>query len=458
MVTNKNTIMTDNTLYGFNPSQDVINLQTKYTLFKRVANIVFSTTVDKGFDKNLMRQALDKLVERNDCLRITFVRKDKKIMQYFAPERRLDNIKSVTFSRQSEMTSFINKFRKRELNMFKGETLKAVFATNPDGKDMVIFKISHYVADTYAIGVLVSDLFQIYDALKAGTAMPPLPGSFEEVLKKDLAYKDNAETVARDLAFFKDYYVTRHPEHPTYCGIHGNNSDRWLKYKDKGYFALPYLFVKCDTKGYKLTIPSAVTEKAEKWCQENNITMSALFFYTCSIAASLINNREKYQAPLMLLDCRGTVAERKAGGTKVQSLSVYTTVNYDKSFIENIQEAYADQNQLFRHTRLTYLELENMQHKLWNYSIMSQVINFCYSFIPFTSPEGVSVQVHSNGKGALVTYMALMLDTKTGQIDTVYDIQTEMVTPEQLMDFHNLYIRVTEAVLAQPDTKLSQLF
>ena len=33
-------------LYGFNSSQDIIHLQTKYTLFKRVANIVFPTSHD----------------------------------------------------------------------------------------------------------------------------------------------------------------------------------------------------------------------------------------------------------------------------------------------------------------------------------------------------------------------------------------------------------------------------
>lgn len=186
--------------------------------------------------------------------------------------------------------------------------------------------------------------------------------------------------------------------------------------------------------------------------------MSAFFFYTCAIAASLINDREKYQAPLMLLDNRGTVTERKSGGTKVQSLSIYTEVDYDKSFNDNIAAAYADQNQLYRHTKLSYLELEAIQHKLWNYPMTSQVINFCYSFIPFTAPEGVSMQVLSNGKGALVTYMALMLDTRTNALDVMYDIQTEMVTPEQLMDFHDLYIRVSESVLANPDEKLSTLF
>ena len=63
----------EKTLYRFNSSQDVVHLQTKYTLFKRVANIVFYLTLDEPLDRQLMREAIDRLIERNDCLRITFV-------------------------------------------------------------------------------------------------------------------------------------------------------------------------------------------------------------------------------------------------------------------------------------------------------------------------------------------------------------------------------------------------
>ena len=58
--------------YSFNYSQDIIHLQTKYALFKRVANILFSVTFDEGFDEGRMLDALQLLIDRNDCLRLTF--------------------------------------------------------------------------------------------------------------------------------------------------------------------------------------------------------------------------------------------------------------------------------------------------------------------------------------------------------------------------------------------------
>jgi len=53
--------------------------------------------------------------------------------------------------------------------------------------------------------------------------------------------------------------------------------------------------------------------------------------------------------------------------------------------------------------------------------------------------------------------MALMLDVKTDEIQVNYDVQTKMVTPEQLVEFQNCYIHVIETVLASPTTKLSEI-
>ena len=444
--------------YSFNYSQDIIHLQTKYALFKRVANILFSVTFDEGFDEGRMLDALQLLIDRNDCLRLTFVKEGKEIRQYFEPARKLGKVPSVRFETTSQLEAWVRRFRRKGLDMMKGQTFQPVFAVNASGEKMVFIKISHYVADTYGIGVLVNDLSAIYNALSSGSELPPAPGSFEEVIRKDNEYRANTEATEKDRSFFEEYYGKTHAERPLYCGIHGDGSDRWLKYKKKGDISLPYLFIKCDTEGYRFVIPAAITLRAEQWCKENEITMNTFFFYAYAVACSLINGRAPRQAPLELMNCRATVADRKAAGTKVQSLSVCTNVDYAKSFNENIAPLFAELTEMYRHTRLTYLEMEAMQHKTWNYSMISQVINYCFSYIPIKNPKGVHLQVWSNGKGALVTYLAMMHDVDTNEITMNYDIQTKMVTPVQLIEFQNLYIHVIETVLDKPASPLGEIF
>ena len=406
--------------YGFNYSQDIIDLQTKYSLFKRVVNIVFAVTVESGFDEVLMKNAINKMIERNDCLRLRFVKEGKKTVQFVEPERTIGEIPFKSFSTQGQMDAFLHRFRKKATDMFKGRSLEAVFAADPSGRRMVIFKISHLVADTYGIGVLVTDLFGIYDALKEGKDLPAAPGSFAEVLKKDNEYRANEDAVSRDREFFKEYYEQRHSAAPIYCGLHGDGSDRWVKLKKKGNISLPYLLVKCDTEGYRFVIPSAVANLASAWCGEHSVTMNSFWFYTCAVATSLMND-------------------------------------WNDSFAANIARMYDEQNELYRHTRLSYLEIEAMQHKLWGHSMLSQLTNFCFSYIPMAMPDGITMQVHSNGKGALPAYIAMMQDLKTGEIQVVYDVQTKMITPAQLVDFQNLWIHVAETVMAKENEKLNDI-
>ncbi len=444
--------------YGFNSSQDVIHLQTKYTIWKRVVNIVFMVTVRNGYDETVMQQAIDKLFERNDCLRIRFVKRNGETLQYFEKERHIGRIPVKTFETESAMQSFIRRFRRKPIDCFKGRTLEAVFAVNPSGEKVIFFKVSHFVADTYGIGILINDLFAVYDALKNGKEMPKEPGSFEKVLKKDIEYKNNEEAKEADRAFIKEYYGVRHKEHPMYCGIHGNTSDIWLREKKKGHFSMPYLFIRCSTESYKFIIPKLLVEKVQEYCIARRVTVGEFFFYAVSVAASVVNDKAPIQAPLELLNCRGTLDERKAAGTKVQSMSVYTTVDYSKSFTENLLNIYEEQRELYRHTRLSYLEIQKYQLDLWKFSPLGQVLNHTYSFIPFQAPDGVSLQVLSNGRCALPAYIAFMHNLKSGEMEAVYDVQTAVVSPQAMVDFQNLLLRVTEAAIESPDTALNELF
>lgn len=73
-------------LYDTTLSQDLPILQTKYTLYKRIINITMSATSDTPLYYDLMLKALNLAVERNDCARLRFVKRNGKIKQYFLPK------------------------------------------------------------------------------------------------------------------------------------------------------------------------------------------------------------------------------------------------------------------------------------------------------------------------------------------------------------------------------------
>ena len=96
-------------LYDLAPSQNVIILQTKYTLWPKVVNIVFSASKNEDMDFDVLDKAFNLVVQRNDCLRIRFVKHNKKLMQYFLEEDEVvfDNIQHLEFHTKEEQDKII---------------------------------------------------------------------------------------------------------------------------------------------------------------------------------------------------------------------------------------------------------------------------------------------------------------------------------------------------------------
>ena len=103
------------TLYNLTPSQDVSYLQCKYTLFKRVVNILTSLTLDEQVDFDVMKKALNLLIERHDCLRIRFVKKNKNLMQYIVDCAPVEKVPYIKFNTKDEQDAFIAKTKKKAI-------------------------------------------------------------------------------------------------------------------------------------------------------------------------------------------------------------------------------------------------------------------------------------------------------------------------------------------------------
>ena len=79
-------------LYDLIPSQETMYLMFKYTFSKQISQIPTSFAIDKDIDFELMTKALNIEFERNDSLRLRFMKVDKKLQQYFLPSFRMSKV------------------------------------------------------------------------------------------------------------------------------------------------------------------------------------------------------------------------------------------------------------------------------------------------------------------------------------------------------------------------------
>ncbi len=445
--------MEEKTFYELTPSQEVVMLQCKYTLFKRVVNITFSATSEEKLDWKTMKIAFFKTIERNDCLRLRFKIIDKKMMQYFEKDVAEWDIPYVEFKSEQEQNRFIAKETSKPIKFKKGEVVKVFFCKSFDGKDMVLFKVCHLILDMYGINVILKDLFAVYNALKNNEELPAQPKQYEELVKKDIVVKNNKEFMEANREFFSKYLLER--EHPYYAGLHGLTTD--LAKKEFDSHSMKMFFINCDTKGSMIPFGKELSNAIVKFCTEKKISPANLIFFACSVCQSKMNNNVENMLQLELCNCRGTALEKNAAGTKVQSVGCYVSISQDKTINESLKEFNTNQFNFYKHLGLSDIEFEKLVHQTYHTPFLRTYYALTFSFIPMKRPQGVNFQIYSNGKCALPAYVAAMYDIDTNEIDMVYDCQTKLMNEKHVEKYHNNLMLILKQIIENPEQKIENI-
>ena len=66
-------------------------------------------------------------------------------------------------------------------------------------------------------------------------------------------------------------------------------------------------------------------------------------------------------------------------------------------------------------------------------------------------------QIYSNGKGALLAYIAMMWDVDTNQITVAYDCQTKTHSAEAIKKYHQALLSVLDQILNNEEIKIQDI-
>ena len=441
--------------YALTPAQGVCYLQCKYSLFKRVINILSSIAFNEEIDFDIMNQAYKLLVQRNDCLRLKFFKKKGQLHQYFDDYTEPKDVKVLSFDTEEKQANFVDKVKKHPINYLRGIVIEPYFIKTFDNRSMVFFKVCHLALDIYGINVLYRDLIGIYNALKNGTELPTAPASFEEVVKKDLEKTSNQDMTEKHREFFTNL-LTDNPE-PFYTGIHGPNNKIWQKQQAKHHRGMQMFLFNNDTQTYLHKIDKETVEKVLEYSHSAQCSPSNLLFFASTLTLAKLNGNVRNTMPLGLYNCRVTALEKSCAGDKAQSAPCYTKINYSLPFEENLKNFELDQMKIYRHIRFPDTEFEILKSNIYRSSPLEIYYSIAYSLIPFDIPDGVEFNMYTNGKGALPAYIVQFLNSNTMEIDMAYDVQTKIISEKDVGVYHSLYLNVLKQILENPQVKVSDI-
>lgn len=450
-------------VYPLIPPQEMIQFMLKYSFFhKQVTQIPDSIIVSQKIDFDVMTEAFNIEIERNDCLRLVFFKQNGKIMQYFRDPYRIGSVPVYNFKSDEEREKVLTADAQKPIKMLKGEIFRLKYFTTYDGRYGVYINIHHLVMDNAAVFAFFNDLFAVYDHLKNGKPMPKPLGSYEDRIKRELAYVEDKSNLEKEKAAYTEY-ITRNGE-PLYLGVEGSKlleAERKKK-KDPSINA-PSLFDPIHDKAEltKTTFSPELSEKFFAFCENNNVSPECLVQLALRMHLSKINNGHLDTYFICLCTRRRTLVEKRSGGTVTAPLPWRVHLEEDDTFMSALDKMADAQVWAFRHMDYPYLEYRDLQRELFNYSAAAGSSTMMFSWMPINekSINGWEYEYVGYGLGRyiMVLYTFAMKDAHTGCLKISCLHRTKFVSVEDIKALQNGTKRALEIGLENPDISVKEL-
>lgn len=450
-------------VYPLIPPQEMIQFMLKYSFFhKQVTQIPDSIIVSQKIDFDVMTEAFNIEIERNDCLRLVFFKQNGKIMQYFRDPYRIGSVPVYNFKSDEEREKVLTADAQKPIKMLKGEIFRLKYFTTYDGRYGVYINIHHLVMDNAAVFAFFNDLFAVYDHLKNGKPMPKPLGSYEDRIKRELAYVEDKSNLEKEKAAYTEY-ITRNGE-PLYLGVEGPKlleAERKKK-KDPSINA-PSLFDPIHDKAEltKTTFSPELSEKFFAFCENNNVSPECLVQLALRMHLSKINNGHLDTYFICLCTRRRTLVEKRSGGTVTAPLPWRVHLEKDDTFMSALDKMADAQVWAFRHMDYPYLEYRDLQRELFNYSAAAGSSTMMFSWMPINekSINGWEYEYVGYGLGRyiMVLYTFAMKDAHTGCLKISCLHRTKFVSVEDIKALQNGTKRALEIGLENPDISVKKL-
>ena len=451
------------TLYDLIPSQQSMYLMFKYTFSKQIVQIPTSFSIDKDIDFEILTKALNIEFERNDSLRLKFVKADKTIKQYFIPKLTMNKVPCKYFRNAEEQEKFFSEDAKKPVRFDKGVNFRIYFYKNANGNNGIYFNVSHMVMDAMGSIIFYADLIKVYRALKDGTEMPQPMASYEEYIQQEFERLKNTKKTEKHEKFYREYFAKG--GEPIYAGVHGPAFLEKQRIKKKNPdlrvpAAYNPLLDKCDLITGHIGTDDAA--KIFNFCKERKIAPESLFMLGLRTHCSAINYRTDDVFMMATCSKRATVKEKNMSGCLAQPIQVRTIIPENATFEEGLSEYTTVRTNLYRHSEYPYITARDMSRDMYNYSLIQGPACMMFSWIPVpldTSVMGFNFDFKTYDLGRYFTplYAICSPDPKDKGINLNYMYRIKLSKKEDIEALHENAMKVILAGIENPQITVKEL-
>lgn len=451
---------TETTYYQLTSAQKVALLQYKFCFFKEAINVVICLYVKQQLDPDVLHKAFNIEIERNDCLRLFFRKKEGEVRQFISDPYVIDKIPEADFTKagKAEQDAFLSKDASKPLRFFKDEIFRIKLIKTYDGRSGIYFAVSHLNMDAMAVFMFFNDLLTVYTALVENSEMPKPFASFADHIEKDINNNKNPERIAKAEAYFSEMFETG--GEPTYYPINGSEPLEILRKKRRNSNLRSYPVqhpLQDKTNNIKLHFSPELSDQIDRYCSENKTTPLALIKLAMHTYISKVNNRAQDTMGLVLCNNRATLAEKNTSGSFVDGVSVRMIIGADKQFDEALGITGELLAKSFRHSICGSFKSVMLSRKLYKRAVFDRYDSTMISYLMISPTEKWDIDAEwiSNGRFSLSLYVIIVRNLL--KYDVYYEYRLKVLKSEDIEACHRGIEQIIELGIENPQMTIGEI-
>lgn len=453
--------------YPISNSQKMMYLMSlKYGSGYPVNNIGCGYYWKGEMDKAIMKESIYEAIERCDTMRLRFVMGKKlSLLQYVTPKSELQ-VEEWDYSNMTidQAEAKLTAFSRSNIPMFNCELHRIALIDFADGYKGLFMRIQHLAMDAYSLKVFINDILEIYCHKTQGTPYPKPMRPYIPALEKELEYQESEQheidrqywydSLAKSTEpIFTDFMINsrlkeqqiKHPEH-RYADIHSG---------------LP------DASAIHFSMSTEDSQKIMQVCAEKNLSIFSLISMGVRTGLSCFNDNQEDVSFKMIINRRGTLAEKKSGGLRINFLPMRSIIKPEETFCDAVNKISEIQNEMYQHSSLAFLETLKERHKSMpeDSKFDSTYDSFGLSYQPLMKLKSIDEEMektvrsvwYNNGATMIPLYVTVKHRSVDEGLDFVFEYRKE---PDAEYDLTILYSKIAQTLVLgaeNPDITVGEI-
>lgn len=430
--------MKEKIFYNLTSPQKSIWQTNEFYKGTSIENISGRATILEKIDFKKFEKAINLFIKKNDSFRLKFVIENNEVKQY------VESFSEFSFEKVLVSSEKNVKKIEKELSNYVFETtdsylFKFVLYEFPDGHGGFVITMHHLISDAWTSGIVISEIINLYDALKANEEISNENApSYVEYIKSEKEYI-NSDKFKKDKEFWNGLFETV-PEIATIPSFSPNS-------------------LSCKARRKQFVLNKNLMDVIHDFCIAHKVSEFNFFMGVLSIYLGRVSSLDEFVIGTPILN-RSNFKEKHTAGMFISVVPFKISLE-DCSFIEFVSKISKDFFNIFRHQKYPYQTLlEDIRKEHGNN--IPNLYNVMFSYQNMRSNKQTAKTNYestwlfcNNISDDLEVHLYDINDT--GNILMAYDFKVDKYKIDDIYAMHARILNIINQILENDEINLNDI-